>query len=102
MVEVAPGIVAAALWRAARYGLDDALVSPLSGEPRPAAAVVAELLDVLGDALDEVGDRAEVASLVADILARGNGASRQRRAVAADGGLAGVVAMARGSLTAAD
>ncbi len=98
----APGAVAAALWRAARYGLDGDLVSPLSGEPRPAATVVGELLDVVGDALDDVGDRAEVTALVDDILERGNGASRQRQAVDPEGGLEGVVAMARGTLAAAD
>ena len=101
-IESTSEMVGAALWRAARYGLHEQLVSPGAGEPRPAAAVVGELLDVVGDALDEAGDRAEVNALVAGILERGNGADRQRGAVAADGGLEGVVAMARGSVAVPD
>ena len=101
-LDATPELVGAALWRAARYGLHEQLVSPNAAEPRPATAVVAELLDVVGDALDEAGDRAEVTKLVTGILDRGNGASRQRSAVAASGGLEPVVAMARSSLAVAD
>jgi carboxylate-amine ligase len=101
-LDVTPEMVAAALWRAARHGLHEQLVSPGAGEPRPASTVVGELLDVDADALDDAGDRAEVIALVAGILERGNGADRQRAAVAVDGGLEGVVAMARGSLAVAD
>lgn len=95
-LDASPEMVGAALWRAARYGLGEQLVSPNAGEPQPAATVVAELLDAVGDALDEAGDRTEVTTLVAGILERGNGASRQRSAVGAARDLEAVVAMARG------
>lgn len=98
-----PQLLGAALWRAARYGLGDDLVSPVSGEPRPAAVVVRELLAWVGDALDELGDREEVTELTEAIVVRGNGARRQREARAARGDPADVVALGRAAvLTAVD
>ena len=67
----------AAMWRAARYGLGDTLVSPTDMAARPAADVVDELLDHLRDGLEVHGDWHEVRQLVAVILRRGNGATRQ-------------------------
>jgi carboxylate-amine ligase len=78
----APATLEAAMWRASRYGLDASLVSPSAWAQRPAAAVVAEFLDHVGTGLEVHGDADEVGDLVAAILARGNGAARQREAFA--------------------
>jgi carboxylate-amine ligase len=72
----------AAMWRATRYGVDELLVSPVSWRPRPAADVVGELLDHVGEGLEANGDGAEVGELVAGILGSGTGARRQRAAFA--------------------
>jgi carboxylate-amine ligase len=72
----------AAMWRASRYGLSASLVSPAALARRPAAAVVAEFLDHVGTGLEVHGDAEEVGDLVAAILSRGNGATRQREAFA--------------------
>jgi glutamate---cysteine ligase / carboxylate-amine ligase len=90
-----PQLLGAALWRAARYGLGGDLVSPVTGEPRPAAAVVRELLAWVGDALNDLGDRDEVTDLVEAVLERGNGARRQREARAVRDDPADVVALGR-------
>jgi glutamate---cysteine ligase / carboxylate-amine ligase len=67
-----------AAWRASRSGLDDALLDPRTGQPEQAATVAKALLDHVRDALDEAGDTAAVSDLLADVLARGNGAAFQR------------------------
>jgi carboxylate-amine ligase len=71
-------VLDAAMWRAARYGVDATLVSPTRLTTRPAVEVVAELLAHVADGLDEHGDRDDVAGGVEAILRRGNGAARQR------------------------
>jgi len=85
----APGVRAevlrAANWRAARHGLRDCLVDPVSGEQRPAAAVVAALVDYVRPALEERGDRELVDSFVERLGTEGNGADRQRAAYAGGG-----------------
>jgi carboxylate-amine ligase len=68
-----------ASWRASRSGLEDMLVSPLSGQPEPAAAVAGALFDHVRDALDEAGDTDAARELLNALLARGNGAAFQRR-----------------------
>lgn len=78
--EVPTEVLDAALWRAARYGLGERLVSPTSLTDEPAAEVVDELLGKVGPELDELGDRDEVTGLVERILVDGNGAARQRAA----------------------
>jgi carboxylate-amine ligase len=75
-------LLEAAMWRAARYGLGGTLVSPSAGAPRPAAEVVAELLDHLRPGLEAHGDWSEISDAVDGILRRGNGARRQRAAFA--------------------
>lgn len=75
-------IMQAAMWRAGRYGLSAELVSPSAMATRPAAEVVGELLDHVKDGLEAHGDWDEVNALVADMLERGNGASRQLAAFA--------------------
>ncbi len=78
-------VLDAAMWRASRHGLDGTLVSPTGQAVRPAANVVAEFLDHVRIGLEAHGDLDEVTELVAGILARGNGASRQRTAFARRG-----------------
>lgn len=85
-------LVRVATWRAARSGLSDELLSPGSGRPAPAAAVLAELVDHVSPALDRSGDLAWVRDQIADLARRGTGADRQRawrRSGADDGTLVG-------------
>ena len=69
-----------AAWRASRSGLDDVLLSPLTGLPEPATAVVETLVGHVSGALDDAGETATVRELLAALLARGNGAAFQRNA----------------------
>ncbi len=80
----------AAHWRASRFGLADALVSPTSARLRPAGEVVGELVDHVRPALEAVGDLERVRGLL-DRGASDNGASRQRAAYERSGTVAGVV-----------
>lgn len=82
----------AAAWRAARLGLADTLVSPVSRELVPAAEVVQELVALVAGPLEVAGDAELVERGLAAVTARGTGADRQRRALAAGGDLAAVVA----------
>ena len=79
-----------AAWRASRSGLDDDLISPLTGLPEPAWAVANQLVEHVRDALDEAGDTAVVTELLAAVLARGNGAAFQRHAQR-DGGVSSMI-----------
>ena len=79
-----------AAWRASRSGLDDVLLDPRTGQPEQAATVAKTLLDHVRDALDEAGDTAAVSDLLAEVLARGNGAAFQRR-VYGDGSMSEMI-----------
>ncbi len=70
----------AAMWRAARYGLDGSLVAATATGTRPAVTVVGQLLELVRPGLEEHGDLDEVTCGVEAILRRGNGAQRQRDA----------------------
>jgi carboxylate-amine ligase len=70
-----------ASWRASRSGLDDMLLNPVTALPEPAAVAARALFDHVRDALDEAGDTDTVRELLGALLARGNGAAFQRRAV---------------------
>ena len=83
----------AARWRAARYGVGGTLVDPAGGRTAPAREVVDRLLAHVGPALDEAGDRDEVHALVERALDGGNGATRQRGALARRGEMADVLAL---------
>lgn len=84
----------AAMWRAARYGLEGVLVDPVTGLTGAAADVVRSAVDRLGAGLDAHGDRSMVEAGVERILAEGNGAMWQRRIAAMEGphGLAARIA----------
>jgi carboxylate-amine ligase len=75
----------AAMWRAARYGVEDALVDPTSGTLAPASDVLRALLEQAGPGLEVTGDGDLVREGLGRVLRDGNGASRQRRAFAARG-----------------
>jgi len=89
----AAGLLRAASWQAARYGLDGDLVTPSSvcaGMPvlAPAASVVRGVAARAARHLAAEGQQLQ--ELVETVLERGNGAQRQRRAWA-HGGLPAVV-----------
>ncbi|GAA2030230.1 glutamate--cysteine ligase [Terrabacter terrae] len=86
-----PSILRAASWQAASHGLDRELVVPttLGDTPHLDPAVVV-VLDVARQVAPLLGDEGEVMlSLVRSVLERGNGARRQREALA-QGGLPAV------------
>lgn len=80
-----------ASWRASAEGIGGSLVDPGTGEPSPARLVIDALLEHVGDALDESGDRERVASGVDGILRRGTGADRQRSVLSREGSLSAVM-----------
>ncbi|MEV6611891.1 YbdK family carboxylate-amine ligase [Kutzneria sp. NPDC051319] len=71
---------AAAVWTAARYGMDGPAVDPLLGKQVSAGIMLAGLLDHVRDALVEAGDLDEVHRLLRD---RRTGATLQRLVAAA-------------------
>jgi carboxylate-amine ligase len=76
---VAPEVAAAAVWSAARYGLDGPGVDPASGRRIPAARQLRELLARVRPALAELGDERRICAGVEALLTGGTGAARQRR-----------------------
>ncbi|MEU7583287.1 glutamate--cysteine ligase [Streptomyces sp. NPDC041068] len=88
----AVGLLRLAAWRAARSGLDDDLVHPLTMRPARAPEVVRALLDHLRDALDASGDLDLVRKGTEGLLRHGNGARLQRDVLHRTGSLGAVVA----------
>ncbi|WP_211247357.1 carboxylate--amine ligase/circularly permuted type 2 ATP-grasp protein [Cryptosporangium arvum] len=84
----------AAMWRAARSGLEGDLVD-LSGfaRPVPAGEAIRSLVGSLRPQLEAAGDWEYVSALAGQALARGSAADRQRRVFARRGRLADVVDM---------
>ncbi len=72
----------AAVWHAARHGLDDVLVDPVTASIAPARHVIERMLDAVRPALDASGDRDRVEALVERLRTEGTGAARQRAALA--------------------
>jgi len=85
-------LLRAANWRASRYGVSEQLVDPRLLALVPARDAVAAMVDHTRDALDDAGDLALVEDQVERLLARGNGATQQRRTFERTGSLAEVVA----------
>ena len=79
-------------WLAARDGAEARLIDLESGEPYWVAERTAALIEELAPTADQLGCRAELASV--DILVRRNGAIRQRE-VAAERGIQGVTGWLR-------
>lgn len=78
-------LLRAARWRAARYGLADRLLDPVSGEARPAREVLEHLLATVREPLEAHGDAGLVHDAVARVLSEG-GSVRQRAAYERSGG----------------
>jgi carboxylate-amine ligase len=92
-----------ATWQAARWGVGDRLLDPLTSRPRPASEVVAELVDHVRPALRSSGDEPLVTERVERVFARGTGATRQRELFDRTGHLQEVnAALARATLSQDD
>jgi carboxylate-amine ligase len=81
-------------WRAAREGLAGRLQHPVTHQLVPAAKALDALTGLVGDALDEYGDRAALTGLLTGLLRRGTGAAVQRQAYHRRASLADVVRLA--------
>lgn len=99
----APPVPAAVLrlatWQAARWGVSERLLDPITSRPRSATDVIGDLVDHVGAALRSSGDDALVAAGVERVFDCGNGATRQREVYAKTGNLGEVSAeLARATL----
>jgi carboxylate-amine ligase len=72
-------------WRAVRYGIDANMVDFGREEEMPFAVLMDELLDILDDVVDDLGNRKEV-EYVQTILKKGTSADRQIAVYKAHGG----------------
>jgi len=84
-------LLRAAKWQAARFGLEGQLVDPATGEVVPVPEMARRLLTHLRPVLEDEGDWEEVRELLERVLTEGNGAIRQRRALARSGGFPAVM-----------
>ncbi|GAA1479360.1 glutamate--cysteine ligase [Nocardioides aestuarii] len=89
--DLTPVVASLMTFRAARSGLAGDLVDPVTRRPRPAADVVAALVDHVAEPLAAYGDRDLVDDVVASLLAEGTAADRHRRVAGDDRDLAAVV-----------
>lgn len=100
--DVRAELVDAAVWRAARHGLDERLLDLRTVALVPADEAVAGLVERLAPHLDACGDRERVAQGVAALVADGTGAARQRAVHARTGDLRAVCrALVEGAVTSA-
>lgn len=95
-VQLSPPLGRAALWRAARSGLEGELVDLSGGQhsrpaSRPAAEVINDLVRVLRPQLESAGDWPMISELTRRVLIAGTSAARQRRALRRRGRLTDVV-----------
>jgi glutamate---cysteine ligase / carboxylate-amine ligase len=88
---ISPTLGRAALWRAARSGLEGQLVDVTGPASRPAAEVVTELVRSLRAQLEETGDWDIVSELARQVLIAGTSSARQRRGLRRRGRLTDVV-----------
>ncbi len=77
---VAPALIRAAMWRAARAGLEGDLVDLGDRRPYPVQQVVRRLVDDLRPQLEAAGDWGTVRALTDEALRGGSSAARQRAA----------------------
>jgi carboxylate-amine ligase len=80
-----------ATWRAARYGLDGDLVDVVGERSVPAREMLDVVLGFIRPALEEHDEWDVLSRLVHDVVGRGTGAARQRRALERGGRLEDVV-----------
>ncbi|MFJ9020054.1 glutamate--cysteine ligase [Streptomyces sp. NPDC102259] len=78
-------------WRAARSGLTEDLLHPVTLRPMPAETVVGALLEHVEDALADSGDLERARVSCAELLRRGNGSRIQREVWESSGSLREVV-----------
>lgn len=97
--ECSPELLNAAMWHAARHGLESTLVDP-QGHQRSAGDVLWLLMRYITPALEEAGDQREVGSLLHRLLQTGTPADRQRK-VLADGGMSALADLITGRGAAA-
>ena len=88
---LSPTLGRAALWRAARSGLEGDLVDVSAPASRPAFGVVNELVGSLRPRLEDSGDWDIVSELTRQVLIGGTSSARQRRALRRRGRLTDVV-----------
>jgi carboxylate-amine ligase len=84
-------LLEAAVWRAARHGLQDQLIDVTVGKLRPAPEVVEGFLTAIRPALEDTGNWERVRHGVDRLLGDGTGAERQRAILRRTGQLADVV-----------
>jgi carboxylate-amine ligase len=89
---VPASMIRLATWQAGRYGVGGDLLDPETLAPRPAAEVVADLIEHVRPTLADTGDEVFVEHQLGEVLRRGNGADRQRAVFTRTGQLADVVA----------
>jgi glutamate---cysteine ligase / carboxylate-amine ligase len=88
---LSPAVGRAALWRAARSGLEGELVDVSGPVSRPASVVVNGLVAALRPQLEQCGDWETVSELSRRALIAGTSSARQRRALRRRGRLTDVV-----------
>lgn len=93
-LEVPQHALRAAMWRAARYGLDETLVDPRSATLRPAPELLRALVEAARPGLESGADLEQVLDGVRQVITDGNGAQRQRAAFKRSG-WAGVLDVVR-------
>ncbi|WP_280481116.1 glutamate--cysteine ligase 2 [Nocardia cyriacigeorgica] len=86
-------VLRTAYWKAARSGLDGDGVDPIDGRVAPMRTLLSDLLDRIGPALTALDAHDFVRETLSAVLARGNGAHRQRAALHAHGEIADVLAV---------
>lgn len=88
-------LIDAALWMAAREGLNAALIDPVTGEVSTARMLIQDLLLLVQPHLERAGDDEFVRERIAFVRADGTGADRQLAALRA-GGTPGLAALIDG------
>ena len=81
-----------ATWQAARWGVSEKLLDPLTSRPRPASDVIGTLLDHVRHTLRCSDDQALVTEGIDRLFVGGNGATQQRDVFAKTGYLSDVIA----------
>jgi carboxylate-amine ligase len=76
-----------ASWRASRSGVEGELLDPYSARPRPAADVVAALVEHIGPAARDLHDEDALLAGLDQVQRRGTGTMWQRRAYKSSGSL---------------
>jgi carboxylate-amine ligase len=90
---VAADLYGAAVWRAARSGLDGDLIGLASGKPIPASELLDRPLAYTRNALEDTRDRDEIVAVLDRVRAHGTGARRQQDVLTRTGRMEDVVDM---------